>query len=202
MIFLALLVTDVQSVITSLESCPFSSTDGTCSGTAQPCLEKCLFEFNWCDWVTCDRYMMMFWEKDMSSFGECYSEEGMFDEIIRCVDNGIEPCDGADVCISQCFSKNGQCEEPCFQIGENVNISLYKNCDGYLENANIDHLGFQAWEECSNKTGEDVIATCNISGSSTDSNNTNMIVGIVIGAVLMVGAIVVVLIYKKSKTEL
>jgi len=205
----------VQAVITSLDVSFYNNTD--CSGDSVESVEFCLWGII-CDRMTCDDI------DDLATVNlyplEC-KNNGVQSSLGTCVDDGTSPpsCSDYDLCITECFGNSDTaCQEPCIEYGLNMgnngyvlNATGFVDCDDWCT---ATPHGFKYWGECfhnANAWGGYMVVgttvTCNMAGysnagctTSDGTNNTGMIIGIVVGAIVVVGLIVAVVMYlKKSK---
>jgi len=217
----ALLTTVVQSVVTSLGVDVYLSTDTECQTSLQ-FQELC--NTTLCDQLTCDEiYEITPFVSAYPNRDECTLTQtrlGLFNLLLVCVDDGIAkaPCEDYDLCVDECYGGSGACVEPCIQYGLNMNnTGMGFDATGYADCGAIcsaNPYGFEYWGQCFNNSGRlrGTTLTCNVANSantnctmtsSSDDSNTGVIIGIVIGAVVVVGLIVAVVMYlKQSKNSL
>jgi len=121
-------------------------------------------------------------------------------------DNGDD--DDVTITMSTCFSQNGLCEQ-CTE-GE-FDISTYgdfSTCEQFKTSISRAFVGFEDYGSCFTPTvggvsGADMIFGCSggAAGSSS-SDNTGMIVGIVIGCIILVAGIVIFVFCMKKQNKL
>jgi len=151
------LLTAVQSVITSLSFCGY--VDMGCTQGTDVCNDICDTLVP-CDRLTCDQYDQLT-SAGVGRSRECTSIQiGEFSGYVAgsCDDDGTQAssCENYDLCVTDCFGSNADCEEPCFQYGLDMNtIGLgfsaigFADCDALCSS---NAYGFQYWGECFNNT--------------------------------------------------
>jgi len=122
-------------------------------------------------------------------------------------DNGDD--DDVTITISTCVSQNGLCDQQCTAL--ELDISSYGDfptCEQYKTHLSKAYVGFEDYGSCFTPTvggvsGADMIFGCSggAAGSSS-SDNTGMIVGIVIGCIILVAGIVIFVFCMKKQNKL
>jgi len=219
------LTTGVQSVVTNVEQCFYSSRDGTCTVDQYTVCDNTLCTLlGICDYVRCAGVQAAMG----MSFGNCIGDDdGGIDEMVTCTDDGTAPegCSNYDLCFKECYGSPDCDGAACFTHGANVDTYGAESCDQALDalitlkaNFNAD---FESFGQCFANpiTGRTEMITCDMGGSdmggshssddnavdmggSSSSDDNAMIIGIVIGAVVLVGCIVGVVICRRSKKNL
>jgi len=119
-------------------------------------------------------------------------------------DNGDD--DDVTITVSTCLSQNGLCEE-CTELELDIsNLGDYSTCEKFKTPVSKSYVGFEDYDSCFTPTvgaGKDTILACSggAAGSSS-SDNTGMIVGIVIGCIILVAGIVIFVFCMKKQNKL
>jgi len=121
-------------------------------------------------------------------------------------DNGDD--DDVTITVSTCRSQNGLCEE-CTELELDIsNLGDYSTCEKFKTPVSKSYVGFEDYDSCFTPTvgagaGLDTILACSggAAGSSS-SDNTGMIVGIVIGCIILVAGIVTFVFCMKKQNKL
>jgi len=204
------LATDVQSRIISGYSCVYNQTDTTCTeGNITRCFDMCEGEDIDCDTSTCDEALIYYHAvSGTTSWDSCYFYNNtVFPTyvIASCEDDGTSPCDGYDLCVEICFFSNtGTCNGPCVPYW-GLQIPGF-DCDDYRENFTNAGVGFTDFEECYtvNISGTDVemYMTGCPKASASSSTNVGLIVGLVVGGVVLIIAVLALMHYMNNRKKL
>jgi len=208
------IVTGVQSVVTSLDRCGYSSSDGSCSGNPT-CIPMCIGSGNFCPWIRCDGYE----QNQGVTLNQCYTDGS--DKEIRCTDDGTaaQSCKDFDLCVVMCADGGACSGNNCWNLGMNLAEFGVADCDGFYQFMNANY-GME-WDTCFDYNFQSATVSCNegsdpsdggsdpsdggsdpSDGGSDSSDDTGMIIGIVVGAVVIVSIIVAVVIYRRSRKAL
>jgi len=122
-------------------------------------------------------------------------------------DNGDD--DDVTITISTCYSQNGLCDQQCTELELDLSsFGDFSTCEKYKTHISKTYVGFEDYGSCFTPTvggvsGADTIFACSggAAGSSS-SDNTGMIVGIVIGCIVLVAGIATFVFCMKKKTKL
>jgi hypothetical protein len=126
-------------------------------------------------------------------------------------DNGGDDNDGNDnggdddddnygVIVMQCRSTNGACEE-CVEI--EIDLASFSTCEESKTFMSRPYAGFEDFNSCfTHITGVDMMLRCSDGGAASSSDNTGMIVGIVIGCIALVAGIVIFVFCMKKRSKL
>merc|ERR550517_327725 len=158
----------VQSVITSLTTCAYFSSDASCN-YAVICLDYCE-QTDYCKFVTCEDYL----ETSGEPLDECYTTPDGLDQVVTCVEDGTEPdtCENYGICKELCPGEDGTCEGNCVTVGTSVTAIGYEDCDSLYAAAPD---GFEEWGTCflNQSSNISTIVTCNAANPSAgDSTGT------------------------------
>jgi len=122
-------------------------------------------------------------------------------------DNGDD--DDVTITISTCNSQNGLCDQQCTELEFDLSsFGDFSTCEKYKTHISKTYVGFEDYGSCFTPTvggvsGADTIFACSggAAGSSS-SDNTGMIVGIVIGCIILVAGIVTFVFCMKKQNKL
>jgi len=207
--------TVVQSAITSAMLCEYNSIDGSCSGgLAKDCEDVCFGNDVDCSTGDCHNLAVGMLLIGMPAWDQCWN---FFADLkATCEDDGTSPCEGFDLCTTMCLSGTGQCDYLCVEVGSNleqIGSNLEQiNCDWYEQHyLPMAMEGFTGWNECFSLNGTiGMSMSCDESGihsGASDSDDTRsstdntLIIGIVVGGVVFVIAIIAAVICIKSRKK-
>jgi len=112
------------------------------------------------------------------------------------------------ITISSCLSQNGLCEQ-CQETEFDFSIfgGMVTTCEQLKTHLSTAYGGFEDYESCFTHntggiSGYDTIFTCSGPAASSSSDNTGMIVGIVIGCIVLVAGIVTFVFCMKKQNKL
>ena len=187
---IAILLKFTQAEATSVPLCGYTSTGGVCNSTTVTCTELC-DDLDDCVGMSCAFLKIAMAEFGMSEWDECFIRNGQ-DLKISCEDSGSDPCDGTDLCLTQCFNSSDlSCGGNCITAGYNLEGEM-TTCEEMVAYRVPDQN--VTWGECFDYNGTDASVVCQMgSGSSTD--NFGMIVIIIAASAIAIG--IVAIIFKK-----
>jgi len=206
----------VQAQVTSWTICTFNSTEHC--AVDMICTDGCTdVGYDLCDAMTCETVTGLFGAAgechintlEFSGFGN-FSTEQIHTYNMTCSDDG-NPCDGYNICNTQYFpsdddSDNATCDAPAFYYGTNLEVG--ENCSDVESFYASKYDNFPGFGECFlNHSSDPVLPsyamiTCSATVGSSSGVDSGMIFRIVLGAVLLIAAIVVAVVCMQRKTKL
>jgi len=155
---LAILLDFARSKILSSVLCMYEQTADQLCGTKYFCNDDLCNEPNLtCEEVTCDMLAIGYTDLGMTEWGECFHHESGVDMIATCEEEEdlAHPCEGSALCMIFCpSSSNGECEEPCFDLPVDVQVS----CETAEEWSK--YSDEVVYEECYTEDGSDMMIYC------------------------------------------
>jgi len=119
----AFLTVNVQSRITSIEQCIYSTTDGTCGGAERCIHDKCDDYGGSCSFYSCAGL-----PEAVPYTYEC-SYDGQNDIKYKCTEDATDPesCQDYDICTYLCQGLT--CEDYCVTFAESFSDSEFEDCN-------------------------------------------------------------------------
>jgi len=202
----------VQAQVTSWTICTFNSTEHC--AVDMICTDGCTdVGYDLCDAMTCETVTGLFGAAgechintlEFSGFGN-FSTEQIHTYNMTCSDDG-NPCDGHNICITQyLLSDNATCDGPALYYGSNLEDG--EDCNNVESFYASKYSNFPGFGECFvNDSSDpdyqnDAMITCSATVGSSSDVDSGMIFRIVLGAVLLIAAIVVAVVCMQRKTKL
>jgi hypothetical protein len=161
-------------------------------------------------YANCTGYyeLLSLWYSEFEEWGKCFNSYG--DGLLYTC-NRDTPCENYDMCITRCAygEGDGTCtDDKCYTQGFSLPGDGFDNCNGFYTEISGMFSEFEEWGKCFTVDGRDHILTCNVdsnlgSESSPSSEaDTAMIIGIVVGAVVIIAIIVCWVLYRRSQKTL